>query len=86
MYDFTMSVVYITDQHVGMVWGCSDVCSLLFIQSHLMTSSRPKHTSSTSFTSSNKQALLLGCSDGSLHVADCIMPSSLPIKLASRLV
>ena len=86
MYDLTVSVVYITDQHVGMVGDCSDVCSLLFIQSRLMTSSHPKHTNSTSSTSNNKHVLLLGCNDGSLHVADCSMPTSIPIQLASRLV
>ena len=77
-------IYYITDQHVGMVGGCSDICSLLFIQSRLMTTSRPKYTISTTFTSDNKHALLLGCTDGSLHVTDCNMPSSLP--LANRLV
>ena len=69
-----------------MVGGCSDICSLLFIQSRLMTTSRPKYTVSTTFTSDNKDALLLGCSDGSLHVTDCNVFSSLPIQLASRLV
>jgi len=69
---------------VAMVGECGNISSMLFIQSHLMTTNRSKPTISTSFVS--RHTLLLGCGDGSLYVTDCNMPSSLPIKLTSRQV
>ncbi|XP_065912030.1 WD repeat-containing protein 93-like isoform X2 [Dysidea avara] len=67
-------------QHVGVVGRCGTICSLLFIKSRLMTTSRPKST--ISMAASCSHALLIGCSNGSLYVTDCSTPSS--ITLANR--
>lgn len=73
-------VCFFTDQHVGVVGGCGTVCSLLFIKSRLMTSSRPKPT--TSMSASYRHALLIGCGNGSLYVTDCSTPNL--VALANR--
>jgi len=65
---------------VGVVGGCGNICSLLFIKSRLMTTSRPKPT--ISMIASSSHALLIGCSNGGLYVTDCSTPSS--ITLANR--
>ena len=65
---------------MGVVGRCGTICSLLFIKSRLMTTSRPKST--ISMAASCSHALLIGCSNGSLYVTDCSTPSS--ITLANR--